>query len=337
MKLLQARLFALMLVVLLPQPAAAESVEDLFDMSIDELLEQRLDNGFFHTHEAGEMMIGFHHHRMRMEGNRVGSRRVATDAVLADYMVAPTEMDMEMSMFHLMYAPSDRYTLALMVPYVRTSMDHVTRMGARFTTRARGIGDIRLGVLAIPWESEDSRIIASLDLGLPTGEIGAKDETPMGRVRLPYPMQLGSGSLSAQPGLGWEFWLEDWAYGVRAQGVFQLHRNRYDYRLGDQAEAEIWLARSISDLLSFSLRVRSAWWGDVIGRDALLNPAMVPTADPELRGGNRIDFGAGIATYLGDAGQHRLALELTTPVYQRLDGPQLELDSSMGVEWTWVY
>ena len=55
---------------------------------------------------------------------------------------------------------------------------------------------------------------------------------------------------------------------------------------------------------------------------------MVPTADPELRGGKRVDLGLGFQYAFLNGGHqgHRIAAEISRPVYQWLDGPQLETD-----------
>ncbi len=57
---------------------------------------------------------------------------LSVDEVLAlpvNYAAVPTDMDMEMHMFGLMGAPSDWLTGMLMIPYVRNTMDHRTKMG----------------------------------------------------------------------------------------------------------------------------------------------------------------------------------------------------------------
>ena len=58
---------------------------------------------------------------------------------------------------------------------------------------------------------------------------------------------------------------------------------------------------------------------------------MVPTADPDLRAGQRLDLGLGVnfLNGTGDLAGLRLAAELLLPVYQDLDGPQLEVDSTL--------
>ena len=65
---------------------------------------------------------------------------------------------------------------------------------------------------------------------------------------------------------------------------------------------------------------------------------MGPTADPDRRAGGRLDllFGANLFAPEGELEGLRLALEAGLPVYQRLDGPQLETDAlvSLNLEWT---
>jgi hypothetical protein len=63
---------------------------------------------------------------------------------------------------------------------------------------------------------------------------------------------------------------------------------------------------------------------------------MVPTADPNLRGGTRVDALVGINFVTPDLKSLRLAAEAGAPVYQDLDGPQLETDLvfTLGAQYT---
>lgn len=58
---------------------------------------------------------------------------------------------------------------------------------------------------------------------------------------------------------------------------------------------------------------------------------VVPTVIPELRGGARLDVAAGLNVLLphGVFEGLRFAVEVSMPVYQSLDGPQLETDFSV--------
>ena len=88
--------------------------------------------------------------------------------------------------------------------------------------------------------------------------------------------------------------------------------------------------------MSTLIRVDGKIWDDIHGSDSGLNPAMVPTADPHRHGGERIDIGLGI-NLLGREGffaWQKLSVEIATPVYQSLDGPQLETDWSIRMGWS---
>ena len=66
---------------------------------------------------------------------------------------------------------------------------------------------------------------------------------------------------------------------------------------------------------------------------------MVPTADPTKRGGERLDllFGMNLFSLSGPLAGHRITLEAGVPIYQRLDGPQLETDWLLTVGWDMTF
>ena len=85
-----------------------------------------------HIHKKNELMLSYKYMFMEMDGNRDGTRSLSTADVLADFPVSPTDMDMEMHMIGIMFAPNDRLTLMGMIPYTLISMNHETRMGRKF-------------------------------------------------------------------------------------------------------------------------------------------------------------------------------------------------------------
>ncbi|MEJ2112948.1 MAG: nitrous oxide reductase accessory protein NosL, partial [Flavobacteriaceae bacterium] len=64
-----------------------------------------------HLHEKGGLMLSFRYMNMAMKGNKSGTDDISNDAIYIDYMVAPQQMTMDMFMFGVMYAPSDKITL----------------------------------------------------------------------------------------------------------------------------------------------------------------------------------------------------------------------------------
>ena len=78
---------------------------------------------------------------------------------------------------------------------------------------------------------------------------------------------------------------------------------------------------------------------NISGADPALNPAIVPTADPNRRGGDRLDLLFGFNLYASGETLtgHRLALEGGFPIYESLDGPQLETDWLITVGWQYAF
>jgi hypothetical protein len=296
-----------------------------------------------HVHPKGEFMLSYRDMKMVMDGNRDGTNHVGSQGVFdRGFMVAPTRMRMDMHMFGLMYGITDRVTAMVMLPYIDMSMDHVARSGARFTTRSSGVGDTSVNALVSALSTHDSDLVLRLGLSLPTGSISRRDNTPMGEQRLPYPMQLGSGTYDLLPGLTFkkrEGLQLSW--GTQLAGVIRPGSNSKGYTLGNRVSASTWAAWQWADWVSTSLRLRGEGWEDIDGADKALNPAVVPTARPDLRGGKRIDLilganllGTGSDSVIGDILKgHRIAFEIAAPVYQDLDGPQLETDWVFTLGW----
>lgn len=288
-----------------------------------------------HTHEAGEVMFSYRYMYMDMDGSRDGTSDRNDREVLAAFPITPTKMQMTMHMLGAMYAPTDDLTLMAMVPALRGSMNHVNRMGVHFTTHTEAIGDTKLTGLFRLTHDDNSQLHLNLGVSLPTGDINVKDNTPLGRVRLPYPMQAGSGSFELLPGITWVQQAESWSAGAQALGTFRLDDNRKSYRLGPKLELNAWGSYLVSQQLSGSLRLRFTAWGNIHGADRTLNPRLVPTADPDRRAGRVVDLGVGFNWLFTDGALkgNRIAAEVLLPLYRWLDGPQLETDTTLVLGW----
>lgn len=322
-----------------------------------------------HTHDAGEFMVSYRLKSMRMRGNRSGTDDVTPlDIVRSEpnifntelgmtmqpetLRVVPTDMTMDMHMVSAMWAPNDAITLMGMGQYMVNTMDHVTFAGmpaaemlsndniiGTFTTTSEGFGDTKVSAL-VRWFAND-KVETHLGVGvsLPTGTLDKTDQvlTPMGTeatLRLPYAMQLGSGtfdpllSYTATGGSG------SIGYGMQTTTVQRVHDNDEGYRLGDEYTVSMWSSYSFAPALSGSVRGDFVSIGKVEGRDENI-VAPVQTANPNLYGGERLDLALGV-NWAGQTGAlrgHRLAAELSTPLYENLNGPQMSRDVSMTVGW----
>jgi hypothetical protein len=292
-----------------------------------------------HTHSTGEVMLSYRLMYMDMEGSRIGTTSIDDDEIVSptgeDFLITPTRMPMTMHMMGIMYAPSDRVTLMGMIPLTATHMDHRTRAGGTFTTDMTGVGDVSVTALVNLARFGRQRIHANLGVRLPTGSISKTDVTPASapnETRLPYPMQPGSGTYDFSPGVTWLGQTDDWSGGAQASATLRSGENEAGYRLGHRFMATGWAARRLGDRWSVSLRLTSETWGNIDGADPSFAGGvanrMVPTVFTDLRGGSRIDVAGGINVFLKrrTPAQVRLAVEVSRPVYQDLDGPQLETD-----------
>lgn len=315
-----------------------------------------------HTHSAGEFMLSYRFAVMNMAGNRDGTDALSADEIatqtpnrFADQpgqpptlRVVPENMVMQMHMLGAMWAPSDRLTVMAMLPYLRKHMDHLTYAGGsgttqlgRFTTVSEGLGDVSLGALASIVKTPVERLHTSFAIVAPTGddEETAQVLAPNGMrptLRLPYPMQNGSGAWAVRPGATYVRDAPTWSWGLQYQGTLYVSDADAGYQRGDVHQMTSWLAARLAPSLSMSVRLQLETEADIAGMDPAIR-APVQTADPARQGGERAEtlFGANWQPRAAPA--HRLALEAGYTVWQDLNGPQLERRQRliMGYQYSW--
>ncbi|WP_251358145.1 transporter [Kangiella sp. TOML190] len=287
-----------------------------------------------HTHKAGEWMLSYRFMDMKMSDNYIDSDDVSSQDVLEDYMVAPLEMTMRMHMLGVMYAPSDKVTLMAMTHYLDNDMNHLTRMGMTFSTDTSGLGDTSVSALVNIQQDSSSSTHYQVGISFSTGDIKERGNTPMGNVRLPYPMQLGSGTYDAILALTHKEYFANSSWGIQGKQIIRTGHNDLDYRLGNRFELNSWYAYNLNHQWATSAGIRYLNQKDIKGADSALNPMMVPTADPKLRSGYAWDLSLGLNFNLHNG--HRLGFEFTKTVHQDLDGPQLGRDWSATLGWQYA-
>ncbi|MEM9445344.1 MAG: transporter [Verrucomicrobiota bacterium] len=319
-----------------------------------------------HIHEKGEWMFSYRYMTMSMEQNYDGTDVVGSQSFISApgagqrYVIAPTSMQTQMHVFGGMVGVTDQLTLSIMVPYLIKDMSHIRFDGVTFDTHSEGIGDLKLGGMYKLFDQNHQTLHVNFGLSVPTGSIAKSDSTPnapppLGNTvtterRLPYPMQLGSGSVDLLPGITYLGQNGKLSWGSQVSGVLRTHENSEDYTLGHEFHGTGWLAYEWLEWLSSSMRIRGKIWGDISGRDsAVLVPTpmmntrpaslVVPTADPERRSGERIDLSWGLRLLVpgGFLEGHSIAMEAGLPVYQNLDGPQLGGEWFATAGWQWAF
>ena len=180
-----------------------------------------------HTHHKGEFMFSYRFQHMDMGGNRIGDSAISPDQIVTTVpnrffgatgqpptlRIVPLDMTMDMHMVGFMYAPTDWVTLMAMGMYMTKDMSLRTYQGGMgttvlgdFKTGSDGFGDTSVMALFPLVDRAGLKVNIRAGVSLPTGSTTEIDTilTPMNMtpsVRLPYAMQLGSGTWDLLPGV----------------------------------------------------------------------------------------------------------------------------------------
>ncbi len=314
-----------------------------------------------HMHGQGDWMVSYRYMRMAMEGNRIGTDEVSPEEIVttvanrffgtpgqpATLRVVPTEMTMDMHMFGAMYGVTDWLTLMGMAMYKDNEMDHITFQGGAGTTRlgtfeteSKGWGDLMVSGLIKAYDDQMHRVHFNLGLSIPTGSIKEEDTilTPMNttpRVRLPYAMQLGTGTYDIHPGVTYTGHQDSWSWGAQYKAEIRLEdENNQGYSWGDKHGLNLWGGYQWTKNVGTSLRVSAMTQDEIDGIDPnIVLP--VQTADPENYGGEIVEASVGL-NLKGTEGWtsgHEIGFEVGLPLYQDLNGPQMERDYQFTLGW----
>ncbi len=303
-----------------------------------------------HVHHQGEMMFEYRYMNMYMDDNLLGTNTLSDAQALTvgqalgtNFAATPTQMTMEMHMIHAMYGLTDNTTLYVMPMFSSLTMDHIRGPmnpapqgpGSPFTTHNSGFDDMILGALIKLYEGDRDELVFNLGCSVPTGYLDRVSSAPTGglvELELPYPMRRGSGTFDARPGLTYKSYFERISVGGQFQTDLPIGRNDEGYSVGNEWRLNGWISWLFTDRLAFSYRTEFLWRENFDGADADLVPAQISTARPDFRGGDWINFGYGVMALLGEG--HLLNFEAVHPVYQNVDGIQLESDWWFFASWS---
>lgn len=287
---------------------------------------------------------------MRMQMHMFGAMLAPHNRVTFMAMISYRDNSMEMEGAHL---------------HETGGHDHPV---GRHSMSTGGFGDLRLSALIPLLNTSNADFLLNAGVSVPTGAIDLKGTHGGSELTvLPYPMQLGSGSFELRSGATFAATRGSWSYGLQGRAAIPLNKNSQDYRLAPTVGSTLWGARRLNDWISVSLRGSFENWGGITSfvEHAEMGTAedehdhtahhshaaptasaqtvyMSPTMDPNLQGGTRATLAPGVNVIVPDkfsgilTGQ-RLAVEFQMPVYQNLDGPQMELDWTLIAGWQYAF
>lgn len=300
-------------------------------------------------HKAGQVMFNYRYMHMDMTKLADGDNGLSTQDVAtmrnhnagmpgqpATYRSAPQNMSVDMHMFGAMVGVTDDLSVMAMLPYVIKQMEMVTYRGMSGTTElgtsnneTSGIGDVAASALYRLYDEGIHHLHLQAGLSFPTGSTTEKGRMLMANgqvmeMRLPYGMQLGTGTYGLLPGLTYWGASGDWNWGMQALGQINLGDNDQGYTFGDRAFATVWGGYSLGLGFSLSARLSQTYVGDIDGKDKRIT-GPTPTADPDNYGGWNTSAAFGVNYRVPDGPLMGInpGVEISVPLYQNVNGPQL--------------
>ncbi len=277
------------------------------------------------------------------------------------YPAVPTSMDTEMVGFGVGYSFSARLFGAVMGSWVRDSMGMEMTMAAgggmtpkrspvtannagRMTVSktvtssmgSDGFGDTMLVGKYLVYTNDlqvpTTHLSLYFGLSLPTGSI----EQGNYKGPLPYMMQLGSGTVDPAWGLVYQASASPYWWGADAIFTPRLYDNSEGYRLGDQFNYDLYLMYRLGDQLVPELQLNGYWQDRIHGameaatsgevghvmRGVPSSPYMMPGWDPANYGGHALWITTGFQWQ--PLARWMMEFQIGTPLYQYLNGPQLQ-------------
>ena len=331
--------------------------------------------------KAGDFMAGYRFMWNSQSGNMLnGANTVSDSAVNASgcagdpCYLTPDSMSMSMHMLDLMYAPTDWLTLMLMPQFVDMNMTmqglYPTPADTGLNTaltghyahhiqnshETGGIGDLGMYALFKLYDDGIHHVHTTAGFSAPTGDVNIqfRRSHQVDGGYMDYGMQLGSGTWDFKPSLTYTGQLDNWSWGVQANGIVRMEgHNNSGYRLGDLFQTTAWGSYSLTNWLSASMRGLYTAQGRINGQfpnsqnqfyetlpDGELQYGSIlkfgPQDYPQNYGGQFWDVGFGLSAVVpsGDLAGNRVSVEWLQPVHTDYNGYQLDRDGALSATWS---
>lgn len=324
-----------------PSEMADFSLQDLLDLSIEDNKEEELSNS--------PWQLNFTYKQLLFDGYKSGTDDIGIDNILfspgdvrtnENFPVVPTEITQEAVIFRLGYVINQSSSINVSLPYIKQGTDHVSSVAGyeNFLLVSDGIGDIAANYSHILKRWNEQQLTWSIGLSLPTGSIDEEGDTPRepGNQQLPYTMQLGSGTWDIPLGLSYQKNMSTWVWQANLLAKIRTGKNDRDYRLGNRLTFSLsskWRAQHNMKPLA---KLQYSHWGSIRGQDdeiTVPNPTFpYPAAitNPSYYGGKKLNASAGIEFQFI---RQIVAIEISKPLYQDLNGIQYDEEISFSVNW----
>ncbi|MDF1837676.1 MAG: transporter [Planctomycetota bacterium] len=285
---------------------------------------------------TGQFALNLRASQNTFEGLRDSREDLSSADVFArGFAIAPTEGVDRLFEVEAMFGFDERLDLYFVVPYSTHNIDQDLTLGGTSDVESDGLGDIQIGGVFRSYDHGPTRVSYMAGISLPTGKVNESGEYDgMASTKLPYPLQLGSGTFDLLPGVLIESQRGDMQWGARASGRIHLQSAHDEaWFRSNSGRVDLWVGTEVGEDVRGTLRAQADWWGDLHGADPDLVQLRNPLEDPLRQGGSRVTLFGGLGKDLDKNGNNHLGIEVGFPVEEWLDGPALSQDWTAVIGW----
>lgn len=283
-----------------------------------------------HMQHKDQWMATIRNMDMRMSGIYKNSDMIGISDVHKTHMMAPLSMNNSMKMIGIM-KPAEDHTWMLMVSHHDKEMFMQNRMGMKSKTVSKGLGDMTVSYNKGIVTNKTRKSFWTLGLSVPTGDTDKMDNN----MKLPYGMQLGSGTWDFKPSFTNTVYNDNHSFGYRVSSILRNGDNDENYSLGNRYEADIWYAMNRTKRFSPSIRFNYVDQKAIDGIDSTLNMMMTPMNNGTNYAYKRLSLAIGFNAIVDESGT--ISVEYQLPLHQDMGGVALGLESMLVVAYKHLF
>ena len=305
-----------------------------------------------HIHKKNEWMSSYRYMGMTAGTPISGSSEITEMEVYKNYMSYTSNMNMGMHMLMAMYGITDRLTTMVMANYNSNSMNMSmmqmnTMLGmemkdTKMSMKTTGFGDTKVYLNYNLSKNSKHTFLLNVGVNIPTGSIqmkGMENDMLYPNSRLPYMMQMGSGTFDILPGLTYNYQLHNLALGSQFSSVIRTSKNNVGYQYGNNYNLNLWIAYNWWNNFSSSLRFQGSNSEAIKGVDPTVPRYKEIAANPDNYGSN-LTIGYLGTVYNFQSGflkNARVGVEYGMPIYQKVNGIQNQLKQSLIASFSYSF
>ena len=284
-----------------------------------------------HFHDKGGLMISYRYILKNMSGNLNGNSEVEIDDILNNYNSISESNKIESHKVGFMYGISRKINLMTSIGFTLKTMNLLSKKNQAFQVSSSGVEDINFFGLYSLIDKSMNKTHLNIGVSFPVGSINSNDNfSSFSITKLPYNMQIGSGTWNTRLGLTTFFQLEKISFGLQPSYNIYIGKNSFNYSFGNDLDINYWAALKISNWISVSLNLQNKFSDKIRGKDPELTTTIVTESNAYNYGFYVFNssIGINIIPPFGKLKKIRIGIEYFLPLLQNYNGIQMGLDNS---------